>query len=204
MSTAPAAKQAHTWERDPLDWYVEPTAVTTALARVERLGGRIWDPCCGGGNIVTALREAGHSAYGTDVVRRVDDARWFLGERDFLTGAPKLPLWNCLVMNPPFFGSKGAEAFIRRAHELRHSTAWLIAAFVDVRFLAGAARAAGLYADLPPSRVWLVTPRVSCPPGPYLAAGNKAGNGSSDWCWLVWDLRQPRGATELNWLKVTP
>lgn len=195
-------KNAQVWERDPLDWYVEPARVTTALARVEKLGGRIWDPCCGGGNIVTALRAAGHNAYGTDVVRRVDDARWFLGERDFLTGAPKLPLWNCIVMNPPFFGSKGAEAFIRRAHELQHPTAWLIAAFVDVRFLAGAGRAKGLFTDLPPSRIWMITPRVSCPPGSYLAAGNKAGNGSSDWCWLVWDLRHPNDAPRLNWLDV--
>jgi hypothetical protein len=203
MSTAPAVKQAHVWERDPLDWYVEPPRVTTALARVEKIGGRIWDPCCGGGNIVTALRAGGLAAHGTDIERRVPDGTpWFLGERDFLLQPPKLPLWNCIVMNPPFFGAEGAEDFIRRAHELRHPNAWLIAAFVDVRFLAGGARANGLYAELPPSRVWMVTPRVSCPPGSYLAAGNKAGNGSSDWCWLVWDLRSGSGRTELNWLRV--
>lgn len=194
-------KNAQVWERDPLDWYVEPARVTTALARVEKLGGRIWDPCCGGGNIVTALREVGHSAYGTDVVRRVDDARWFLGERDYLADAPKLPMWNCIVMNPPFFGAKGAEAFIRRAHELRHPTAWLIAAFVDVRFLAGAGRAKGLFTDLPPSRIWMITPRVSCPPGSYLAAGGKAEGGTANWCWIVWDLEHP-GDTRFGWLDV--
>lgn len=111
------AKAAHTWERDPLDWYQEPAVATELLLTVERVRWDVWDPACGGGNIVTTVR------------------------------------------------------------------------------------AAGLFAELPPSRVWVVTPRVSCPPGSYLAAGNKAGNGSSDWCWLVWDLRRPTARPEFGWLR---
>lgn len=193
-------KNAQVWERDPLDWYVEPGRVTTALARVEKFGGRIWDPACGGGNIVTALRAAGLTAYGTDIQRRVPyGTSWFLGERDFLTQPPRLPLWNCIAMNPPFFRAEGAEAFIRRAHEVATDGAWLIAAFVDVRFLAGAGRARGLFSELPPSRIWMVTPRVSCPPGLYLASGGKAEGGTANWCWIVWDLKHPT-ETRFGWL----
>ena len=66
---------------------------------------------------------------------------------------------------------------------------------------AAQARANGLFAEFPPFRIWIVTPRVSCPPGTYLAAGTKAGNGSSDWCWMVWDLTAPPSPTRVDWLR---
>lgn len=49
--TATVAKNAHVWERD----------------------GQVLDPSCGGGNIVTTLRSAGVSAWGTDIKQRVPD-----------------------------------------------------------------------------------------------------------------------------------
>ena len=45
------AKLSHVWERDPLDFYVEPEAATQALLNVERFVGYVWDPCCGGANM---------------------------------------------------------------------------------------------------------------------------------------------------------
>ena len=147
-------RKSKIWERDPLDWYQEPTMATEALLEVERFVGPVWDPCCGGGNI---------------------------------------------VMNPPFFRAKGAEAFIRKALSLATGK---VCAFVDIRFIAGAERANGLFAEHCPHRIWIITPRVSCPPGEYLAAGHKAGNGSSDWCWLVWDLTAPKVRTsQTGWLR---
>ena len=38
------AKMAHVWERDPLDWYQEPTSATEALLTVESFVGGVWDP----------------------------------------------------------------------------------------------------------------------------------------------------------------
>lgn len=189
--------RAKVWARDELDHYVEPESVTTALLGVERFVGAIHDPCCGLGNVVRAARAAGYEATGGDIVRRCGDAPWFNGECDFrqvgYVYAPNI------VMNPPFFRAKGAEEFIRKALKLAKGK---VAAFVDIRFIAGAERANGLYSDFPPHRIWIVTPRVSCPPGSYLAAGNKAGNGSSDWVWMVWDrLSPPPSAPELRWLK---
>lgn len=194
------AKKAHVWQRDALDWYVEPAAVTTALLAVERFVGTVWDPCCGQGNIVTALRDGGVNAFGTDIEQRHDGGQWWAGQYDFLAaGDPLVTRAPNIVMNPPFFRGKGAEAFIRRALDIATGK---VACFVDIRFLAGGARANGLWKDRPPHRIWIITPRVSCPPGEYLAAGNKAGGGSSDWCWLVWDLTAPPAThSETRWLR---
>ncbi|MEN0652407.1 MULTISPECIES: hypothetical protein [Hyphobacterium] len=204
MSGAPAgtlsAKQAHVWERDELDWYVEPKAATEALLTVERFVGPIVDPSCGQGNIVETLRSAGYDALGSDIKRRTD-ATWFAGEIDFLADSPASDLLRQVpnfAMNPPFFKAKGAEAFIRRA--LGFATG-KVCAFVDIKFLAGAKRAEGLFTEFPPSRIWIITPRVSCPPGHVLVDGGKASGGTADWCWLVWDRTAPANGTSLDWLR---
>jgi len=193
---AVAAKQAHVWQRDSLDWYVEPESVTRDLLSVESFVGTVWDPACGGGNIVRAVLASGGEAFGTDIVQRPGEFP-FAGCFDFLKQGSGFV--SNIVMNPPFFRAKGAEAFIRHALAI---TKGKVAAFVDIRFLAGFERATGLFAEHPPARVWIVTPRVSCPPGDYLAAGGKAGNGSSDWCWLVWDRTLPPSATQIGWLRL--
>lgn len=195
-------KQAHVWARDEHDWYVDPPHASEALFRVEEFDGAIWDPACGKGNIVLNALAAGHEAVGTDIVdRHPVEPPWFLGERDFL-GRDIDALAPNIVTNPPFYRAKGAEAFIRKALSIAEGK---VAAFVDIRFVAGNERATGLFTEFPPERVYIIHPRVSCPPGAYLEAGGKAGNGSSDWCWLVWPvegLRDGRLGTELKWLKV--
>jgi hypothetical protein len=200
MGAETRERNAHVFQRDALDYYVEPERCTTQLLTVERFVGTILDPCCGRGHVVVALRAQGLDAAGMDIVRRrhVDGVR-FLGLRDFLT-APPTRISN-VVMNPPYFGGKGTEAFIRRAIECVQGK---LAVFVDRRFLTGARRAAGLYSEFPPTRVWEISPRPSCPPGEWLEAGNKAGGGTADYAWLVWDRTAPSGPTQLGWLTKLP
>jgi hypothetical protein len=197
---ATRANGAKVWDRDPLDWYVEESRASAALFEVERFVGPIWDPACGQGNICEEAKRRDYIVTGSDIVKRVEGKVWWSrdGERDFLKS--DLPaLAPNIVTNPPFFGAKGAEAFIRKALQLARGK---VAVFVDIRFIAGGERANGLFAEHPPHRIWIVTPRVSCPPGEYLAAGNKAGNGSSDWCWMVFDLTAPAPAfPQLGWLR---
>lgn len=190
-------RKSHVWKRDSLDFYVEPKRATRALLTVEKFNGAILDPSCGQGNIVKVLRGAGYDAKGRDIVDRGIDREAWMGEADFLEQAHPVDRPN-IVFNPPFFRALGAEAFIRRALAV---TWGKVAAFVDIRFIAGDKRANSLYADFAPHRVWIITPRVSCPPGDYLAAGNKAGNGSADWCWMVWDKTAPYTGTSLGWLR---
>lgn len=194
-------KKAHVWERDGLDWYQEPPSATAQLLSAETFSGQILDPSAGAGNIVTTLRAAGLSAWGTDVAMRVPPGTdWHLGLHDFLDDAKPWPAWANIVMNPPFYRAKGAEAFVRKALKVAEKK---VCAFLDVKFLAGDGRANGLFSEHPPARVWIITPRPSCPPGEYLLAGNKAGGGTADWCWIVWD-KQASGPTALGWLRRLP
>lgn len=190
-------KKSHVWEVDGLNWYVEPRVATESLLKVERFVGAIHDPSCGQGNIVRELLVAGYQATGTDVVRRAEgNDPWFMGTVDFLDCAYHGP--PNIVMNPPFFKAKGAEAFIRKALAVATGK---VAVFVDIKFLAGSARANGLFREFPPSRVWIITPRVSCPPGEVLVAGGKAEGGTADWCWLVFDKTAPSIGTSIGWLR---
>lgn len=199
-ATVRKAKAAHIFERDGLDWYCEPESATKALLSVERFPGETLDPACGGGNIVRSFLEAGCIAVGADIRRRVPEGTpWFLGEADFLATAD-VPFQN-ICMNPPFFKAKGAQAFIRHALALVPGK---VAAFVDLKFLAGGKRANGIYRELPPHRIWIITPRPSCPPGEYIEAGGKAAGGTADWCWLVWDNASPHQATVADWLRGEP
>lgn len=195
----PKAKGSHIWQRDGLDWYVEELRASAALFRVERFVGAVWDPSCGQGNIIRSAREAGLSAIGSDIVARPGADGWVV-TRDFLKDESG-PLAPNLAFNPPFFRGVGAEAFIRHALSLASGK---VCAFVDLKFLAGIKRAGGLYTEHRPHRCWIITPRVSCPPGEYLLAGNKAGGGTADWIWLVWDLTAPPSTGMItDWLDVS-
>lgn len=194
------AKDAKVWARDELDFYVEPEWATAALLGVERFVGGVWDPACGQGNIVRACRAAGYETVGTDVVRRTNEP-WFAEERDFRDEEQTWVWADNIITNPPFFRAKGTEAFARRALALAKGK---VAIFADIRFLASGRRARGLYAEHPPHRIWVLADRPSCPPGEFLAAGNEAGGGTADWCWLVWDQTAPHHGTTFGWLTGRP
>jgi hypothetical protein len=188
--------QATVFDRADDEWYVEPIWASDALFEVESFDGGIWDPACGGGNIFAAAVAHGHmDVVGTDIVQRWSVA-WSV-----------LDFFNCtnlraqnIVTNPPFGRAILAEKFIRHAISLKPRK---LAVFVGSRFLFGKARAAGLFAEFPPARIWLITPRPSCPPGEYLAAGNKAGGGTADYCWMVWEPLVG-GEPVLGWLRCAP
>lgn len=199
------SKEANLWAADPYHWYVESMSVTKQLLFAEKFIGPIIDPCCGansevGGNIIKACIEAGLDAYGMDIEDRFsgDSPSWWRGTQDFLALEDK-PRFTNIIMNPPFFAGVGAEAFIRKA--LGVSTG-KVAAFVDVRFIGSSKRASGLWAEHRPSRIYYITPRPSCPPGTYLLNGHKAGGGTADYCWVVWDENRPSRFTGFDWLKM--
>ena len=95
-------------------------------AEGDRLPLRVWDPCCGRGDISTVLKRSGRDVVSTDLI----DRGYGEGDRDFLL--QRIPLARAIVTNPPF---KGAEAFLRHAAELGieyvaflHKAHWLNAA----------------------------------------------------------------------------
>lgn len=188
---------------EPDDWYVEPSWCTSFLLERESFAGSdVWDPACGQGNIVSTLRTAGIQAFGTDLRTRTphnlvtDRSEWFAGERNFLDGSRATPLApavtiGAIVTNPPYGHAKLAEEFIRHAGNFPQVRK--LAVFVNAKFMFGRARAAGLFTELPPTRIWPILPRPSCPPGQYLEGGGRATGGVADYIWMVWDFGAARG-----------
>lgn len=195
-------RDSHIFERPEDDWFVEPRWVSDALFGAEDFRGAIFDPACGQGNILESAKQAGLTARGSDIVARRPVTRG-RSVCDFF--AIERQIEPNIVTNPPFGRAILAEKFIRHAFRLKPEK---LAVFVDIRFLFGQARAARLFAEFPPARVWLIVPRPSCPPGAYLEAGHKAGGGTADYCWVVWLPRGfsdvAPGAASIGWLRGTP
>jgi hypothetical protein len=87
------------------DNYETPTWVTQALApHLPVIGGQIWEPAAGNGQMVAALTGMGFDVFGTDIVDGVD----------FLDCVPR----SCaaVITNPPSL----AKAFIERALDVTH------------------------------------------------------------------------------------
>lgn len=199
MSNGTVSNMGGYYERDKNDWYVEECFCTRALLRAEHFLGMVLDPSCGQGNIVRECHAAGINAMGSDIIERVDhDLLPHFKKSDFLV-EPQAGVAN-IICNPPFFRAKGTEAFIRRSLEVARSK---VAIYADLKFLAGQDRARGLYREIAPDRVWVISPRPSCPPGWALLEGVEAKGGTSDWIWMVWDKtlpREMRGQTRLLFL----
>jgi hypothetical protein len=180
---------AHNFERDALDWYVEPPWVSRRLFEEEQFDGEILDPCCGWGRIVRSAIDAGYPVKASDVVIRpngdaeVDGLKRQIDFRD-LEGS----ITN-VAANPPYSVLPG---FTQSALKLARRK-------VAVVFPVARLNAAHWIQGAPLLRIWLMSPRPPMPPGTYLEAGHKPGGGRVDFCWLIFD-HDHRGAAEVRWL----
>lgn len=188
---------AHQWEREENEHYVEPPWCSERLFEEEKFDGGVLDPCCGFGTIVASARRAGLHAVGTDLVKRAP-APGFMHGLDFLSGDyPREILYpgagECqnVVCNPPF----------KLVREFAECALALAPRRVAMIFPTARLNAAHWIKGTPLRRVWLMTPRPSMPPGHVIARGEKPGGGKMDFCWLVWDRSYHQGAPELRWLR---
>jgi len=175
---------AHQWQRDQHEHYVEPEWVARRLFEVEPFIVNIWDPACGFGRIPDAARAAHHVCIATDIVDR--GYAHFHGVEDFLKSDRHV---GNVVSNPPF---DQFEPFARHALKLAYNKVALICL---VRRL----NAARWLKQTPLAQIWLLTPRPSMPPGHVIARGEKPGGGTQEFSWLVWD-RAHTGPPLLGWL----
>lgn len=188
-----SAQNRHKLEypRDPDNWYVEQPWVSAALFKAERFINKIWDPCCGCGNIVQTAWEFGHTAIGSDLRARWSqqaDVRNFLTERTVPSGPFDI------IFNPPYI--HGDVSFIVRAFEVAHQK---VAALMQAPFRFSFGRHA-FFRDNPPSVIYTLSDRPSMPPGAMLAEGIiRASGGKEDYEWYVWD-KSYRGETRNRWL----
>ena len=186
MSATP--KKSHLWDRDPFDFYCEPSWASERLFALESFTGEITDPACGIGRIVRAACAAGYPAGGYDIVDRGGGC-----ERvsDFLDPEWAGAQYN-FVSNPPF---GVADRFVKLAIERAHHK---VAMLLPATWHFGSKRAAWLETT-PLKRVLALTPRPSMPPGAVILAGEKPGGGTKDFAWYIWD-RGYSGPWQGGWM----
>lgn len=181
---------AHKFEREKHEHYVENFWCSERLFAVETFEGPVWDPCCGFGRIPDSAIKAGYEAVGTDIVDR--GYRAFAGKLDFIGAnnayAPSI------VCNPPF---NIAGRFAK--HAVTMSGVEKVAMILPTARL----NAARWLQETPLARIWLMTPRPSMPPGHTITAGDKPQGGKTDFAWLVW-TRGRIGPPVVQWLHRDP
>lgn len=164
--------------RKASDLYPTPPEVTVALMRFLKLprSTQIWEPACGQGDMVEALRACGMLAYGTDI----------RDGQDFLDSwQPRNTIAACswIITNPPF---SLADEFIRHAAEIGKPFAMLLKAQYW-----HAAKRAQLFREIPPSYVLPLTWRPD-----FLFKERNGKKGASplmDVMWCVWLTPQMQG-----------
>jgi hypothetical protein len=174
---------ARIFAREKSDHYVEPAWCSARLFQVEKFEGSIVDPACGWGTIVLEAKKAGYNAAGFDLV----DRGWDYIPRDFLQSTT---VYDNIVTNPPF---GIVPQFI--THAVKHARRKVATILATPRLTA-----ARWLQALPLSRILLLTPRPSMPPGDYIKAGGKIGNGKEDYCWLIFDHGY-QGEPTIGWLR---
>jgi hypothetical protein len=182
------SRDSHIFAKEKNGHYVEPAWVSRRLFEVEKFAGySIHDPACGWGTILKEARTAGYAVSGADIVNRGAPRYSSFDKCDFLTQR-RLIVGN-VVTNPPFdLVQEFAE------HALR-----LGARKVAMICLLRRLNAAHWLQHMPLSRIWLLTPRPSMPPGSWIAKGNKPSGGTQDFVWLVFE-KNYTGAPRIGWL----
>ena len=208
---------AHIFEREAADHYVEPLDVGVAMFRHLDLapGTVVLDPCCGWGRILRAAQEAGLHPLGCDIFSRWDwspdgpflpmginsyppafkIADWFDPK-----WCPAIsPYWQhptVIASNPPY---DRADEFLELA--LKRATT-MVALILPATWHHGAARSLRLE-KTPLYQILPITPRPSMPPGQAILDGQKVGGGTKDFSLFVF-LKGYRGAPQGGWLRRKP
>lgn len=163
-----------------------PSAIEPFLDAHELLPGRVWDPACGQGGIVRALRARGREVVATNLEDRG------CGETgiDFLMELS--PLASVVVCNPPFsldteFAVKGVALGLDE-----------MALFLKTKFLAGAERYETLMGPHPPAFVYQFIERITFYAGDVDVAEQPGWN-TEDFAWFVW-RRGFEGEPRVRWL----
>lgn len=167
---------------DGPDFFPTPAWATHALIESEEFVGEIWECACGNGAMSKVL-----ATRGPVISSDLYDRGFGEGGIDFLEAD-----WcaDNIVTNPPF---NAAEGFARQGVRLARRK---FALLLRLAFLEGANRARTIFAENPPSRVWVFSERITF----YPEGVTKQGSGTTAYAWFVWDKEAADG-TELKWLK---
>lgn len=109
-------KWKNRFRRNDSDEFQTPAYALAPLLPYLPRAWKYWEPACGKGYIVQAMRKAGYRIRGTDVLKG----------RDFLSDAPPTA-FDCIVTNPPF---SFISEFLARCIELAKPFALLLPHYV--------------------------------------------------------------------------
>jgi len=164
--------------KDSLDLFPTPPWATRALcealliADIDLKHKSCWEPACGNGDMVKALREYFVVVHASDVHAHVKSVK----THDFLMpGEPLFENIDWVISNPPF---RLAEQFVERALDIALDG---VAMLVRLSFLEGVGRYQRLFSKHPPM-IFQFTERVTMVKGRLEGSGGSA----TAYCWLVW------------------
>lgn len=166
---------------DGPDYFPTPAWATRALIENEDFDGDIWECACGDGAMSRVLGERGNRILSSDLYDRG------FGEAglDFLTS--ERPSAN-IITNPPY---NSAEGFVKTGLKLAEKK---LALLLRLAFLEGANRQKTIFAENPPSRMWVFSERITF----YPAGAEVRGSGTTAYAWFVWD--KAATGSEIKWL----
>ena len=165
------------------DFYPTPAWATHALLRNETFTGNVWECACGDGSMSEVLKDYFSDVYSSDL----HDRGYGDSGQDFLTTSKK---YDNIITNPPY---NSAEGFVRQGVSSSNSK---FALLLRLAFLEGANRSNTIFSEMPPSRVWVFSERITF----YQTGAKKKGSGTTAYAWFVWD-KCHLGETELKWIK---
>lgn len=171
----PIAKlDAHIFQRDAEDFYIDEPWISRALFAQEPFRGPIYDPACGTGNILAAASAAGYETLGSDIVNR---SNWCQFEQSFLVDDGQ---HETIVCNPPY-DKKIVDDFVRHALAHAHKVAMILPADWHIRKNRSLwMEKSGFYKHLG------ILPRPNMPPGHLIAQGLKPEGGRKDFAVYIW------------------
>jgi len=165
-----------------LDQYETPPCAIEALLQVEPMPKGVWEPCCGAGNIVAALKAHGHRVVANDLVIDGDD---------FLLRHKAPPDVKAILTNPPF---SLAANFIRHGLKLVPE----VIVLERIQFLESEARA-GLFDAGKLVRIHVFRNRV---PRMHRADwGGRRVSPAMMLAWFVFDRDHDGSRPELDWIR---
>jgi hypothetical protein len=169
------------------DLYPTPRwCIEEALAEhIDLAGLSIWEPACGDGGMVEALKAAGASVYATDI----HDYGYALDELDFSTGKRPKRRFDGIITNPPYGDrAKLAERFVEVG--LQHIAAGdgFLALLLPVDFDAAKTRR-HLFTGCPHfAGKIILTKRIIWFANPHQREAPKENHG-----WFIWNRSVIRG-----------
>lgn len=200
-------------EREALDYYATPPKEVLNILKTLQLDlseSKILEPSCGGGHMVEGIYKYNPQTtiYATDIKERanpflVRDAVgknifYYYGDKyDFLSD--KYSIKDCdmndidyVIMNPPF---SVIIPFVQHSLDIAKKGVLM---FGRLQFLESVARYEKVFADNPPTDVWVYVDRVACyKNGDFSIKPNSI----QAYAWFYWDKNRIGETTKLNFIR---